>query len=207
MTEPALSKATPPATGAATGADTGADTGAATGADTGAATGFRWRREDTVKTAGLMAVITALHVVAFGILFLLVVPAHYEVGTKAFGVGLGITAYTLGMRHAFDADHIAAIDNTTRKFMHEGQRPLSVGFFFSLGHSSVVFVLARVWRLRAGAIAVVVDNSRKTEAEEQVFDPEEQFRHQAADIQRLSQLGCEIVRVLAEQDAARAART
>ncbi|AYC39892.1 HoxN/HupN/NixA family nickel/cobalt transporter [Streptomyces griseorubiginosus] len=126
MTEPALSKATPPATGAATGA----------------ATGFRWRREDTVKTAGLMAVITALHVVAFGILFLLVVPAHYEVGTKAFGVGLGITAYTLGMRHAFDADHIAAIDNTTRKLMADGKRPVSVGFWFALGHSSVVVLLA-----------------------------------------------------------------
>ena len=47
--------------------------------------------------------------------------------------GIGLTAYTLGLRHAFDADHIAAIDNTTRKFMGEGQRPLSVGFFFSLG--------------------------------------------------------------------------
>ena len=46
------------------------------------------------------------------------------------------------MRHAFDADHIAAIDNTTRKLVSEGKRPLSVGFFFSLGHSSVVFVLA-----------------------------------------------------------------
>jgi high-affinity nickel-transport protein len=53
-----------------------------------------------------------------------------------------VLAYTLGMRHAFDADHIAAIDNTTRKLVGEGKRPLSVGFFFSLGHSSVVFVLA-----------------------------------------------------------------
>ncbi|WP_258318895.1 HoxN/HupN/NixA family nickel/cobalt transporter [Streptomyces griseorubiginosus] len=128
MTEPALSKATPSATGAGAGA--------------GPAAGFRWRREDTVKTAGLLAVITALHVVAFGILFLLVVPAHYEVGTKAFGVGLGITAYTLGMRHAFDADHIAAIDNTTRKLMADGKRPVSVGFWFALGHASVVVVLA-----------------------------------------------------------------
>ena len=46
------------------------------------------------------------------------------------------------MRHAFDADHIGAIDNTTRKLMSDGQRPLSVGFFFSLGHSSIVFLLA-----------------------------------------------------------------
>ncbi|MCC3773694.1 HoxN/HupN/NixA family nickel/cobalt transporter [Streptomyces sp. UNOB3_S3] len=102
---------------------------------------FRWRREDTVRTAGLLAVVVALHVVAFGVLFLLVVPNHYTVGSKVFGVGLGVTAYTLGMRHAFDADHIAAIDNTTRKLMADGQRPVSVGFWFALGHSSVVVLL------------------------------------------------------------------
>ena len=68
---------------------------------------------------------------------------HYHIGkTTVFGVGTGALAYTLGMRHAFDADHIAAIDNTTRKLVGEGKRPLSVGFFFSLGHSSVVFLLA-----------------------------------------------------------------
>ncbi|MEU0332441.1 HoxN/HupN/NixA family nickel/cobalt transporter [Streptomyces sp. NPDC006193] len=106
------------------------------------AASFRWRREDTVKTAGLLAVIIALHVVAFGILFLLVAPAHYKVGADVFGVGLGVTAYTLGMRHAFDADHIAAIDNTTRKLMADGKRPVSVGFWFALGHSSVVVLLA-----------------------------------------------------------------
>ncbi|MGW5199144.1 HoxN/HupN/NixA family nickel/cobalt transporter [Streptomyces spiralis] len=105
-------------------------------------TAFAWRREDTLKTAGLMAAIAGLHVVAFGILFLLVLPGHYEVGSKAFGIGLGVTAYTLGVRHAFDADHIAAIDNTTRKLMADGKRPVSVGFWFALGHSSVVIVLA-----------------------------------------------------------------
>ncbi|MFR9798148.1 HoxN/HupN/NixA family nickel/cobalt transporter [Streptomyces sp. MS06] len=103
---------------------------------------FRRRREDVLRTAGLMAVIAALHVVAFGVLLLLVVPRHYEVGSRAFGVGLGVTAYTLGMRHAFDADHIAAIDNTTRKLMADGRRPVSVGFWFALGHSGVVVVLA-----------------------------------------------------------------
>ena len=57
---------------------------------------------------------------------------HYRISkTEVFGVGTGILAYTLGMRHAFDADHIAAIDNTTRKLVSEGKRPLSVGFFFS----------------------------------------------------------------------------
>ncbi|NUQ99915.1 MAG: HoxN/HupN/NixA family nickel/cobalt transporter [Streptomyces sp.] len=104
--------------------------------------GFRWRREDTLRTAGLLALIAALHVAAFGILLLLVVPDHYRIGTDAFGVGLGVTAYTLGMRHAFDADHVAAIDNTTRKLMADGKRPVSVGFWFALGHSSVVVVLA-----------------------------------------------------------------
>ncbi len=68
--------------------------------------------------------------------------------TKIFGFGTGILAYTLGMRHAFDADHIAAIDNTTRKLIQDGKRPLSVGYFFSLGHSSVVFASGRPAELR-----------------------------------------------------------
>ena len=84
----------------------------------------RWGREDSIRTAGLLAVITALHLLAFGVLVLLVVPNHYTVGSQVFGVGLGVTAYTLGMRHAFDADHIAAIDNTTRKLMADGRRPV-----------------------------------------------------------------------------------
>ncbi len=76
------------------------------------------------------------------------VAGHYHISAnKIFGVGTGILAYTLGMRHAFDADHIAAIDNTTRKLVSEGKRPLSVGFFFSLGHSSVVFALALLLNL------------------------------------------------------------
>ena len=83
-----------------------------------------------------------LHAVGFFLLFVVVAPRGYELGaTGVFGVGLGITAYTLGLRHAFDADHIGAIDNTTRKLMAEGQRPLSVGFWFSLGHSTIVFAL------------------------------------------------------------------
>jgi nickel/cobalt transporter (NiCoT) family protein len=96
-----------------------------------------WRR------AGLLAAaILALHAVGFFILLALVVPHDYSLaGGGVFGLGVGITAYTLGLRHAFDADHIAAIDNTTRKLMAEGQRPLSVGFFFSLGHSTIVFAL------------------------------------------------------------------
>ena len=88
-----------------------------------------------------LAFVLFLHIVGWGLLIGVVAPHDYHVGAQVLGVGLGITAYTLGMRHAFDADHIAAIDNTTRKLMADGQRPVSVGFWFSLGHSSVVFVM------------------------------------------------------------------
>jgi len=90
----------------------------------------------------MFAIIIALHVIGWGTMVLVVEPAHLSIGHRAFGIGIGLTAYTLGLRHAFDADHIVAIDNTTRKLMNDGQRPLGVDFFFFLGHSSVVFGLA-----------------------------------------------------------------
>jgi nickel/cobalt transporter (NiCoT) family protein len=94
------------------------------------------------RTGGMAGSIIGLHVLGWGMLAA-AVGGHYHITrTEIFGFGTGILAYTLGMRHAFDADHIAAIDNTTRKLVGEGKRPLSTGFFFSLGHSSVVFVLA-----------------------------------------------------------------
>ena len=94
------------------------------------------------RTGGMAATVIALNVAGWGLL-VAAMRGHYHITkTEIFGVGTGILAYTLGMRHAFDADHIAAIDNTTRKLVTDGKRPLSVGFFFSLGHSSVVFVLA-----------------------------------------------------------------
>ncbi len=92
--------------------------------------------------SGMVGTIVVLHVLGFALLFAASAHHYHVTRTELFGVGTGILAYTLGMRHAFDADHIAAIDNTTRKLMSEGKRPISVGFFFSLGHSSVVFVLA-----------------------------------------------------------------
>jgi high-affinity nickel-transport protein len=79
-----------------------------------------------------------------------------------FGVGLGLTAYTLGMRHAFDADHIAAIDNTTRKLMSEGKRPVSVGFWFSLGHSTIVFTLCVLLAAGVRALAGEVESDSST---------------------------------------------
>ena len=109
----------------------------------------------------MVATVVGLNVLGWGMLAA-ALGGHYHIGkTTVFGVGTGALAYTLGMRHAFDADHIAAIDNTTRKLVGEGKRPLSVGFFFSLGHSSVVFVLAdpaelrhpRTWTTRSGTAA------------------------------------------------------
>jgi nickel/cobalt transporter (NiCoT) family protein len=98
----------------------------------GSLTPAEWRR------AWLMfGSIILLHVVGFGIFLFLVVPQHY----RGLGIGVAVTAYTLGLRHAFDADHISAIDNTTRKLMNDGQRPLSVGYFFSLGHSTIVVAI------------------------------------------------------------------
>ncbi|WP_079140758.1 HoxN/HupN/NixA family nickel/cobalt transporter [Streptomyces sp. LUP47B] len=110
-------------------------------------------RQEWVRAAGMAAFVVALHVIGWFTLVAIVAPHHYSVGEKSFGIGIGVTAYTLGMRHAFDADHIAAIDNTTRKLMGEGQRPLSVGFWFSLGHSSVVFVLALLFSLGVKTLA------------------------------------------------------
>lgn len=110
-------------------------------------------REEWTRVGGMAAFVLALHVIGWFTLVAIVAPEHHSIGTRSFGVGIGVTAYTLGMRHAFDADHIAAIDNTTRKLMHEGQRPLSVGFWFSLGHSSVVFALAFLLSLGVKALA------------------------------------------------------
>lgn len=108
---------------------------------------------------GMTAFVALLHVLGWGVLALIVAPQNLHLGTdgrgQVFGIGLGITAYTLGMRHAFDADHIAAIDNTTRKLLNDGRdrKPVSVGFWFSLGHSSVVFTMCLLLALGVKAIA------------------------------------------------------
>ena len=99
-------------------------------------TSDEWRR-----MAAMFGFILFLHV-AGAVLMFSAVNGNYKLGDGTlFGWGTAALAYTLGMRHAFDADHISAIDNTTRKLMSEGKRPLAVGFFFSLGHSSVVATL------------------------------------------------------------------
>src|SRR5438128_8933881 len=88
------------------------------------------------RLTSLFGGVALLHLVGWGIMVVLVAPRYPVM------LGLGGLAYTFGLRHAFDADHISAIDNTTRKLLHEGKKPLGVGFFFSLGHSTVVFLIA-----------------------------------------------------------------
>jgi high-affinity nickel-transport protein len=91
-------------------------------------------RQEWLRLSGFGVAVAALHIAGWG-LFLC-----YS-GRYPALAGLGVLAYTFGLRHAFDADHIAAIDNTTRKLLQQGKRPLGVGFFFSLGHSTIVLSL------------------------------------------------------------------
>ena len=107
---------------------------------------------------GMTGTIIGLNVLGWGMLAA-AVGGHYHItNTEIFGFGTGALAYTLGMRHAFDADHIAAIDNTTRKLVSDGKRPLSVGFFFSLGHSSIVFIMALLLNFGIRALDEQVKN-------------------------------------------------
>src|ERR1700734_367268 len=96
------------------------------------------------RLAAMFLFILAINVLGWGIYVLYVMPHHFDYrglgASQGLGVGLGvaITAWFLGFRHAFDADHISCIDNTTRKLMADGKRPLGSGFFFSFGHSTVI---------------------------------------------------------------------
>jgi nickel/cobalt transporter (NiCoT) family protein len=110
--------------------------------------GRDWR-----ELAVLVAAVGALTAAGWTLLAAVVAPRHLDVDGQVFGVGLGLTAYTLGMRHAFDADHIAAIDNTTRRLLTQGRRPVSVGFWFALGHSTVVVLLAAATAVGARFVA------------------------------------------------------
>jgi len=98
-----------------------------------------------LRLSGFAGAVALLHVLGWGLF------AWYSTSNPALA-GLGVLAYTFGLRHAFDADHIAAIDNTTRKFLQDGKRSLGVGFFFSLGHSSVVFALASTLAVAAATV-------------------------------------------------------
>jgi nickel/cobalt transporter (NiCoT) family protein len=108
---------------------------------------------------GMAGFVLLLHVVGWGVLIFAVAPRDYQLGsTGVLGVGVGLTAYMLGVRHAFDADHIASIDNTTRKLVGEGRSSVSAGFWVSLGHSSVVFAASLLLVAGVRSVAGVVQD-------------------------------------------------
>jgi nickel/cobalt transporter (NiCoT) family protein len=112
--------------------------------------------------------IVAINLAGWGIYVLCVMPHHFdyrsEGGASGLGVGLGvaITAWFLGFRHAFDADHISCIDNTTRKLMADGKRPLASGFFFSAGHSTIIVAVGVGITIAARAVFGAVVNPTST---------------------------------------------
>ncbi len=99
--------------------------------------GFADRGETRARVAGVFAVLSAATVIGW---IALLGAAH----AYPLLLPLGVAAFLFGLRHAVDPDHIAAIDGTTRKLMRDGQRPVTVGFYFSLGHSTIVFVLSAI---------------------------------------------------------------
>ena len=124
-----------------------------------------WDPRDRIHLAGMAGVVLLLNVVGWGVLTFAVVPQGYSMGpTEVYGVGLGVTAFLLGVRHAFDADHIAVIDNTTRKLVGEGKAGLGVGFWFSLGHSSVVFGASALLALGVEAVSGTVQDENSQAA-------------------------------------------
>jgi nickel/cobalt transporter (NiCoT) family protein len=121
-----------------------------------------WNRRDYIEIGALLGVIALMHVVGFAVLIFAIAPHHYRAGAQIFGVGLGATAYLFGLRHAFDADHIAAIDNTTRKLMSDGKKPKAVGFWFAMGHSTLVLLMAVLIMVGARVAGTLADEKSQT---------------------------------------------
>ena len=119
------------------------------------AVAMNFRPRERAHAALMFVTIAGLHLLGFAVFIVFVVPSHY----KGLGIGVAGLAYTLGLRHAFDADHISAIDNTTRKLMNEGKRPLSIGFWFSLGHSTIVVTIGVGIVVAERAVYGAVSNS------------------------------------------------
>jgi nickel/cobalt transporter (NiCoT) family protein len=98
-----------------------------------------------VRISGLFGCVGLIHIFGWGLFF------FYSPRFPAM-MGLGALAYGLGLRHAFDADHISAIDDTTRFLLQSGQVPVGVGFFFSLGHSTIVLIMTLTVALAAKTV-------------------------------------------------------
>ncbi len=123
-------------------------------------------RPDRRRILGMSAVVVALHVIGWGVLVFAVAPQRLELGSAGvLGVGVGLTAYLLGVRHAFDADHIATIDNTTRKLVGEGRSAVGTGFWFSLGHSTVVLMASVLLAVGVQSVAGVIQDGNSSTAQ------------------------------------------
>jgi high-affinity nickel-transport protein len=110
----------------------------------------------------MLLTIAAVNLLGWGIFALEILPRHFRYQGLGVGIGVAITAWTLGLRHAFDADHIAAIDNSTRKLIADGKRPLGSGFFFALGHATVIMVVGVGITVAARAVFSAVVTPRST---------------------------------------------
>jgi high-affinity nickel-transport protein len=118
----------------------------------------RLTRGERGRLTAMGLVVLALNLGGWGIFAFAIAPHHFQFRGLGLGLGVALTAWTLGARHAFDADHISAIDNTTRKLMADGRRPLATGFFFALGHSSIIMVVGAGLAIAARAVfGVIVD--------------------------------------------------
>lgn len=132
----------------------------------------RFRHELSIHEWGrlfvMLAVIAVINAAGWGIYIFCVMPHHFNYkgvgssGGLGAGLGVAVTAWFLGVRHAFDADHISCIDNTTRKLMADGKRPLGTGFFFSFGHSTVIVAVGVGITLAARAVFGAVVNPSST---------------------------------------------
>ncbi len=119
-------------------------------------------RQHRVQVAAVLATVAVLHLAGFGALLVAVDPQRDLPGAQVLSLGIGFSAYMFGLRHAFDADHIAAIDNVTRKLTADGGRPKSVGFWFALGHSAMVVALALLVVAAAKTAGALLDGDSPT---------------------------------------------
>ena len=120
------------------------------------------RSREWARLGGMAAVIAAINALGWGLFVVVVLPHHFHYATLGVGFGVAVTAWTLGTRHAFDADHISAIDNVTRKLMADGKRPLGTGFFFALGHSTIVVAVGAGISVAARTVFGAIVNPSST---------------------------------------------
>ena len=120
------------------------------------------RPAERARLSLMAAVILVLNAGGWAIFVFTVMPQHFHYEKLGVGLGVAITAWTLGLRHAFDADHISAIDNVTRKLMADGKRPLGTGFFFALGHSTIIVAVGAAISIAARAVFGAVVNPSST---------------------------------------------